>query len=513
MGPVFDTSANVSQMLSLVFVAMLFAPGIPLFNFLGFVTFSGYFYLQKRLVLRYYRMPPKAGDEMIRQVVWILPFAAVLRLLFAIWMLGNPELFPDASPSSSVAVSSSSLSTAAGRASGRSIGTTTVSSRIYQRGIEASSRYANDYSGQLKASLLTRLFKPSVFPLSVLAAGVVVMIAILSLWRALPFYWIIKFVSFVKSIFYKQDDDKVAELEEDMVAAAPAEVEEAGATAVASGVRKKKRKNAPKIHTYDLYVINHPLRQASAPFTGEYFQYSRKDEIAQISTNQPCCTLTRPRSIVDPRFLSPDEVNRGWKIAEKGKHFVRKQLLSAADGSDAIRAAGSWRRTYEVVQSHGLNTYRLEHIPAYKDAMTGIRLAIAATAAKIDDLSPRPSPEPDEELGNGLKKIAFPSVDNQIVPANRVNEVAAELENAVTPFDQGRKEGVAVEGGDSLLTRKEQVAAVIDRPSEGESMHSRVAKRASSAGGKIALDQTASVAHSAAETQSTPTVAWQSVGL
>jgi hypothetical protein len=122
LGNVFDVTSNTAQLQALLFFAMTYAPGpssppppshgvtgIPLLMpFCAFVFFI-YFNVDKLLLLRHYHKPPKMGDAVMRvrlppspltlnlpQVVLdFLPWAAVLRLVIACWMLSNYQLFPD----------------------------------------------------------------------------------------------------------------------------------------------------------------------------------------------------------------------------------------------------------------------------------------------------------------------------------------------------------------------------------------------------------------------------------
>lgn len=94
----FDIVTNTAQMTTLVFFAMLYASGLPLLIPVACVTFISYFFLYKTLVLRFYKKPPRVGAAIIETVIGIMPYAAILRLLFACWMLGNTAVLPATFP-------------------------------------------------------------------------------------------------------------------------------------------------------------------------------------------------------------------------------------------------------------------------------------------------------------------------------------------------------------------------------------------------------------------------------
>ena len=95
VGPVFDSTTHTAHLLTLLFFAMTFAPGLPLLMPLCCFAFIMYFRIDKYLLCRFYQKPPQLGDAAIRVVISQLPWAAVIRLAFACWMLGNHTILPD----------------------------------------------------------------------------------------------------------------------------------------------------------------------------------------------------------------------------------------------------------------------------------------------------------------------------------------------------------------------------------------------------------------------------------
>jgi hypothetical protein len=94
VGPYFSPTLNTAKLMALFFFTMMYAPGLPLLVPLCFLTFFMYFRSQKYLMLRYYMMPDPMGDGVMKYTLSLLPFAAILRLAMACWMLSNPNILP-----------------------------------------------------------------------------------------------------------------------------------------------------------------------------------------------------------------------------------------------------------------------------------------------------------------------------------------------------------------------------------------------------------------------------------
>lgn len=218
VGQVFDSTDHTAQLLTLLFFAMMYSPGLPLLMPLCCFAFTLYFRVDKYLLCRYYQKPPHIGDEAIRLVVSYLPYAAVIRLCFACWMYGNTDIL----------VTSSSESTQAYES--------------FLEGLRQSNSgisFARD-----------KIFRTNVFPLFILLVVVAAGIFVNQFWKQLPIFWtyklimsIISVISSKKDIFAKQTDQGV-------------------------------------ITAWELIRLNDPNRHQSCPFTGEYFRFIKhKDEI------------------------------------------------------------------------------------------------------------------------------------------------------------------------------------------------------------------------------------------
>jgi hypothetical protein len=171
VGSTFDSTDHSAQLLTLLFFAMMYAPGLPLLMPLCCFAFTVYFRVDKLLLCRYYQKPPNVGDAAIKLALYYLPFAAVLRLAIGVWMLGNTDILK----------------------------TTLDASQASYKDFLISSRNEAGTSSDTN----NKIFQSNTFPLFILLLFILVCIFIISMWKKLPVYWIYKIIS---SIVMKQVD-------------------------------------------------------------------------------------------------------------------------------------------------------------------------------------------------------------------------------------------------------------------------------------------------------------------
>jgi hypothetical protein len=218
VGQVFDSTDHTAQLLTLLFFAMMYSPGLPLLMPLCCFAFTLYFRVDKYLLCRYYQKPPHIGDEAMRLVVSYLPYAAVIRLGFACWMYGNTEIL----------VTSSSASTLAYE---------TFLANLRESGTGVS--FAKN-----------KIFRTNVFPLFVLLLAVAAGIFVNQFWKQLPIFWTYKLIMSIFSFVYSKKDIFAKQTDQGFITA------------------------------WDLIRLKDPNRHQSCPFTGEYFRFIKhKDEI------------------------------------------------------------------------------------------------------------------------------------------------------------------------------------------------------------------------------------------
>lgn len=217
VGDVFDATTHTAQLLTLLFFAMAFAPGLPLLMPLCCFAFVLYFRIDKMLLCRFFQKPPQIGDGSIRLVLKYLPYAALIRLAFALWMFSAPSVFPHHFTASS---------------HGSSQGSAYLDFIYEQRKVH--------YSSTLNFFRM-RVLQANTFPLFVAIVVLVAVMFIRAVWHFLPAHWIIQIIQ----VLYK-----------------------IGCT-TAADVKMFFQHGSDPVHGWDLIKMNDPLRQEMAPFTGE----------------------------------------------------------------------------------------------------------------------------------------------------------------------------------------------------------------------------------------------------
>jgi hypothetical protein len=94
IGPEFAMGIRYSQILTTIFVILLYSPGIPILYVLCFIFFFITYWLDKILVLRVYRTPPQINLYMTKLFIILLFLGVILHLGFSIWMYGNKYIMP-----------------------------------------------------------------------------------------------------------------------------------------------------------------------------------------------------------------------------------------------------------------------------------------------------------------------------------------------------------------------------------------------------------------------------------
>lgn len=367
VGPVFDATENIAQMLLLIFLAMTYAPGEPIFMPLMCITAWLYLAVDKYLLLRYFEKPPIIGDGLIRMALNVLSYATIFRLAFACWMFGNPLILDSGIPSIP-GVSASNLN-GLEQVNGPSF-TNAGYESWYRR-----QQFA-DY-GETTGKVLTRAFKPNVIPLAALLAIIIWYKVALKVWHFLPIRWILPFL---KGLCFRFEKSKV--YDKDM---------HRNEDAIAS------------IERFVLMELEDPLRQEAAPFSGDYFKYlGKKNEVPK-----GCCKRAE-----DNTKLSHHEEEEGYFIQtdETDQYLVKMKKFTTnmvLDGKQ--RVANTAKKTYEHISDHGCNSYNIFRVPAYAMIMKGLMEGVAAS---LDE-------ENNKDKDNSFRRKAstkYVSSSKQVIP-------------------------------------------------------------------------------------------------
>lgn len=222
-------------------------------------------------------MPPHVDEGITEVVLSLLPWAATLRCAISCWMYGNSQIIPFAL-SSIYDIGSS-------------------------KGVKGTAIYAdfvakNQGKNMAYVQLTQRIVRANVFPIFFLFVLILVIKLIRKLWTILPIYWVLKITNCIRRILLSVFcGSKAAEAMKD---------EETG-----------------KINGWDLLQLDNPLRQESAPYTGEYFHYLKnKNEIPNTCLKM-CATLGD-----DPTFIPEAEREDGWVATEMGDAYIVKKKVS-----------------------------------------------------------------------------------------------------------------------------------------------------------------------------------------
>lgn len=345
VGPIFDATGNIAQMLLLIFLAMTFAPGEPIFMPLMCLTAWLYMTVDKYLLLRFYEKPPIVSDGLIRMALSILTYATIFRLAFACWMFGNPEMLDSGIPN----IPGTTESNLEGL---KKINGPAFTNYGYYAWYNKQNylEIAGVDSGLKSGTILSRAFKPNIIPMAALLAIIVWYKVVKEVWHLLPIHWIIPLI---KGCFSRYEKSKIytkdMELKDDAVGS---------------------------IDRYTLMELEHPLRQEAAPFSGEYFKYlCKKDD--KDGTGGGCC-----KSKEDPTKLTLLEEQEGYFIQtdETDRYLVKMKRFttnSTLDGKQRI--ANTIKRTYEHISDHGCNSYSMIRIPGYSMVFKGLMEGVAAS--------------------------------------------------------------------------------------------------------------------------------------
>jgi hypothetical protein len=102
-GPEFLIEVRYSQIISTVFIMMIYSSGIPALYIVGFVQFFLMYWVDKFLckissyltiiVIRVYKTPPRYGMELSDIARKVIVYAMVIHLCFGFYMFSNSAIF------------------------------------------------------------------------------------------------------------------------------------------------------------------------------------------------------------------------------------------------------------------------------------------------------------------------------------------------------------------------------------------------------------------------------------
>jgi hypothetical protein len=92
-GPVYYIHYKYSFMINIVFISLMFGPGIPVLFPIALLSLSVFYVIERLLVAYSYRSPPLFDQSLNREVIEMLMLAPILFCAFGFWMYSNNQIF------------------------------------------------------------------------------------------------------------------------------------------------------------------------------------------------------------------------------------------------------------------------------------------------------------------------------------------------------------------------------------------------------------------------------------
>jgi hypothetical protein len=106
IGPEFDIGTRYSMILTTLFVTLVYSSGMPLLYVCCFFYFFMIYWIDKLMILRFYKKPPHTDIYIANLFNIIILFGMVIHYGFGIWTYGNKNILTDNSSNSLAVVSS-----------------------------------------------------------------------------------------------------------------------------------------------------------------------------------------------------------------------------------------------------------------------------------------------------------------------------------------------------------------------------------------------------------------------
>lgn len=93
LGPRFQLSLRIAQTLATIFITLLYAPGMPILYLICCIFFFIYYWVDKFLLLKFYRTPPHYSNRLSYWASKTLTWSIFIHLLFASWIYSASGIF------------------------------------------------------------------------------------------------------------------------------------------------------------------------------------------------------------------------------------------------------------------------------------------------------------------------------------------------------------------------------------------------------------------------------------
>jgi hypothetical protein len=92
-GPNHEVHVKYAEVLNVVFVTLMYGPGLPVLYIIAVVHYFVYWNVARYSVVYQIQQPPHMGLELTQKCLHMLRFAPLLYLCNAYWMLSNQQIF------------------------------------------------------------------------------------------------------------------------------------------------------------------------------------------------------------------------------------------------------------------------------------------------------------------------------------------------------------------------------------------------------------------------------------
>ena len=169
---------------------MAYSTGIPILYLVISATAFTFYWVDKYLFTRWYRTPPQYDAQISLQFSSYLPYAALLHLLFGVWMIANRRMFASDTSydiiaptiASTTAASSNAINATLNATGGTTDATDSTSLTTNKEFHQTLLSYLGEANGK-KTDILSCLTQPHVGPMLVALGSWIVYLVLNELWH------------------------------------------------------------------------------------------------------------------------------------------------------------------------------------------------------------------------------------------------------------------------------------------------------------------------------------------
>lgn len=98
IGPEFSLGSRYAEILATIFVVLIYSSGMPILYACCFFYFFITYWMDKWMILRFYRTPPHTDLYISNLFSQIVLVSIIVHLCVGIWIYGNKDIFPNSLP-------------------------------------------------------------------------------------------------------------------------------------------------------------------------------------------------------------------------------------------------------------------------------------------------------------------------------------------------------------------------------------------------------------------------------